>query len=206
MQCGYAKTLYIYIYLYNVPKPVKLSDLVGKDLSQIALFHFSISHFKSSSISPKMEHWNISLFSMTYRHTQRNIVEHYSTLHCLPPFNTIYSSISRPDTFYSHLTLVTKYDTLGVWARMFYPTATLWAPHNTTREEHVMTKHLVICSLCGDDYPQARRDIGYYSCLSCGDKEATETRLGWTIVPTPKGHYTRVTNLEELKHLNQKIK
>ena len=86
------------------------------------------------------------------------------------------------------------------------PYSNVMGSHNTTREEHVMTKHLVICSLCGDDYPQARRAIGYYSCLSCGDKEATEARLGWTIVPTPKGHYTRVTNLEELKHLNQKIK
>ena len=139
VQCGYAKTLYIYIYLYNVPKPAKLSDLVGKDLSQIALFHFSIAHFKSSSISIKNEHSNITLFSMTYRHTQHNITEHYRTLHRLPPFNTIYSSISRPDTFYSHLTLVTKYGIVYVWAQYIYPTATLWAPHNTTIEEHVMT-------------------------------------------------------------------
>ena len=76
---------------------------------------------------------------MTYRHTQHNITEHYRTLHCLPPFNTIYSSISRPDTFYSHLTLVTKYGIVYVWAQYIYPTATLWAPHNTTIEEHVMT-------------------------------------------------------------------
>ena len=89
VQCGYAKTLYIYIYLYNVPKPAKLSDLVGKDLSQIALFHFSISHSKSSSISLKMEHWNIALFSMTYRHTQRNIMEHYSTLQYITLLTTI---------------------------------------------------------------------------------------------------------------------
>jgi len=73
-------------------------------------------------------------------------------------------------------------------------------------ESHNTAELLASCSLCGDDYPQARRALGYYSCLSCGDKEATETRLGWTIVPTPKGHYTRVTNLEELKHLNQKVK
>jgi len=31
-----------------------------------------------------MEHWNITLFSITYRHPQRNIMEHYSTLHQTP--------------------------------------------------------------------------------------------------------------------------
>jgi hypothetical protein len=29
-------------------------------------------------------------------------------------------------------------------------------------------------------------------------------RAGWCIVPTPKGHYTRITNKDELQHLNQK--
>ena len=105
--------LYIYIF-YNVRFQRVFERSCWKDLSQIALFGFSIANFKSSSISIKNEHSNITLFSMTYRHTQQNITEHYRTLHRLPPFNTIYSSISRPDTFYSHLTLVTKYDIVYV--------------------------------------------------------------------------------------------
>ena len=60
------------------------------------------------------------------------------------------------------------------------------------------------CTECGDWFPDKRAELGYPHCLSCGDVHAQEERLGWCIVPTPKGHYTRVTNKEELKHLNQK--
>jgi hypothetical protein len=71
------------------------------------------------------------------------------------------------------------------------------------------------CVECGDPFPPKRAELGYpfppkraelgYStCLSCGDEHAQHERMGWTIVPTPKGHYTRITNREELKHLNQK--
>ena len=62
----------------------------------------------------------------------------------------------------------------------------------------------VECLSCGDLYPARRAQLGYSVCLSCGEQNAIEQRAGWCIVPTPKGHYTRVTNKEELKHLNQK--
>jgi len=60
------------------------------------------------------------------------------------------------------------------------------------------------CIECGDPFPPKRAELGYTTCLSCGDEHAQTERMGWTIVPTPKGHYTRITNREELKHLNQK--
>lgn len=60
------------------------------------------------------------------------------------------------------------------------------------------------CKDCGDTYPDARRALGYTTCLDCGEEAAREARMGWCVVPTPKGHYTRITNKEELKHLNQK--
>ena len=60
------------------------------------------------------------------------------------------------------------------------------------------------CIECGETYPQRRKELGYPTCLDCGEQAAREQRMGWCIVPTPKGHYTRVTNKEELKHLNQK--
>ena len=60
------------------------------------------------------------------------------------------------------------------------------------------------CIECGDWFPDKRAELGYPHCMACGDVHAQEERLGWCIVPTPKGHYTRVTNKEELKHLNQK--
>jgi len=67
------------------------------------------------------------------------------------------------------------------------------------REEHVM-----ICYKCGDAYPSGRHDLGYTTCLGCGEDDAVEARLGWCFVPLPKQGYTRITNVEELKHLNQK--
>lgn len=67
------------------------------------------------------------------------------------------------------------------------------------REEHVM-----ICYKCGDAYPSGRNDLGYSTCLGCGEDEAVEARASWTIVPLPKQGYTRITNPEELLDLNQK--
>jgi hypothetical protein len=62
------------------------------------------------------------------------------------------------------------------------------------------------CIACGADYPRPRAALGYNTCLDCGDFAARTERLTWTIVCTPKGHYTRITNKEELKSLNQKPK
>lgn len=60
------------------------------------------------------------------------------------------------------------------------------------------------CLTCGDTYPERRAALGYTTCLDCGDTQAREQRMGWAVVPLPKQGYTRVTNKEELKHLNQK--
>jgi hypothetical protein len=60
------------------------------------------------------------------------------------------------------------------------------------------------CIACGTDYPTQRAALGYNTCLDCGDFAARTERLTWTIVCTPKGHYTRITSKEELKCLNQK--
>ena len=62
------------------------------------------------------------------------------------------------------------------------------------------------CQRCGAFYPDAREALGYDICLDCGDGAARAERAGWCIVPTPKGHYTRITNPEELKTLNQKVR
>ena len=69
-----------------------------------------------------------------------------------------------------------------------------------------MTDNKPECSACGAAYPQRRKELGYHTCLDCGEHAAREQRMGWCIVPTPKGHYTRITNKEELKHLNQKVR
>jgi hypothetical protein len=60
------------------------------------------------------------------------------------------------------------------------------------------------CTVCGDAYHPRRAALGYQTCLDCGDRAAAEERTSWTVTCTPKGHYTRITNKEELKCLNQK--
>lgn len=62
------------------------------------------------------------------------------------------------------------------------------------------------CRLCGITYPPKRAALGYNTCLDCGDAAAATERAAWCIVPTPKGHYTRVTKKDDLKHLNQKTR
>ena len=63
------------------------------------------------------------------------------------------------------------------------------------------------CIHCGDFYPDERLTrAGYETCFTCGDAAARETRMGWCIVPLPKQGYTRVTQLHELKQLNQKVR
>jgi hypothetical protein len=62
------------------------------------------------------------------------------------------------------------------------------------------------CETCGEAYPAKRKALGYRLCLTCGEEAAREQRMGWCIVPTPKGHYTRITKKEELKQLNQKVR
>ena len=62
----------------------------------------------------------------------------------------------------------------------------------------------VECFECGETYPMRRAMLGYNVCLACGDIVAARQRASWCIVPTPKGHYTRVTNKADLLHLNQK--
>jgi hypothetical protein len=61
------------------------------------------------------------------------------------------------------------------------------------------------CTVCGEDIdPPKRVLLGYKVCLDCGDSTAKTERSTWTIVPTPKGHYTRITRKSDLLALNQK--
>ena len=62
------------------------------------------------------------------------------------------------------------------------------------------------CHECGETFPMRRAMLGYNVCLTCGDIVASSQRASWCIVPTPKGHYTRITKKEELKQLNQKVR
>ena len=62
------------------------------------------------------------------------------------------------------------------------------------------------CIGCGETFSIKRARLGYNVCLDCGDYQAHSQRASWCIVPTPKGHYTRITRKADLLSLNQKTR
>ena len=61
---------------------------------------------------------------------------------------------------------------------------------------------MALCIKCGDDYPTARRDLGYTTCLPCGDYAARQRK--WVTAPINKSNYMLITNYAELAQLNPK--
>lgn len=61
---------------------------------------------------------------------------------------------------------------------------------------------MAYCTRCGDDYPQGRRDLGYTTCLDCGDQQARLVRF--TVMPAySKGAY-QVVSKADIAHTNPK--
>ena len=58
------------------------------------------------------------------------------------------------------------------------------------------------CNKCGDDYPDARHNLGYRTCLSCGDAVARTIRH--LSAPLNKSNYVVISDLNDLKQLNPK--
>ena len=58
------------------------------------------------------------------------------------------------------------------------------------------------CSQCGETYPLARYNLGYRTCLECGD--AVAKQIKWLSAPINKSNYMLITNLDDLKQLNPK--
>lgn len=66
-----------------------------------------------------------------------------------------------------------------------------------------MHYHELICVSCyGERVPPARAEIGYRTCMTCGDKIAKATTR--TVAPMHKSNYMLITNREDLKGLNNK--
>jgi tRNA(Ile2) C34 agmatinyltransferase TiaS len=59
-----------------------------------------------------------------------------------------------------------------------------------------------LCVRCGDTYSAKRANAGYQLCLFCGEKDAQTRRH--TIAPMHKSNYMLITNMEDLKGLNNK--
>ena len=62
-----------------------------------------------------------------------------------------------------------------------------------------------LCPSCYiEDIPLQRYKLGYRTCLTCGEKDATQARKGWTVCPLSKSNYMLFTDLSLLKGLNPK--
>lgn len=61
---------------------------------------------------------------------------------------------------------------------------------------------MTFCSKCGDGYPLARHNLGYRTCLTCGDAVARTIRH--LSAPLNKSNYVFISNLNDLKQLNPK--
>jgi len=58
------------------------------------------------------------------------------------------------------------------------------------------------CVHCDALFPKERERLGYDTCLTCGEAEAKQ-RLH-TVVPMHKSNYVPVTNLIDLRGINNK--
>lgn len=58
------------------------------------------------------------------------------------------------------------------------------------------------CVVCGDDIVEGRRELGYNTCLKCG--EIISRMKKHTIAPMHKSNYMVITNLTDLHGLNNK--
>ena len=63
-------------------------------------------------------------------------------------------------------------------------------------------EHTPECMICGDEFALARWSIGYKTCLPCGDEAAAGVRR--TVVPLHKSNYMMVTDMDDLKGINNK--
>jgi len=57
------------------------------------------------------------------------------------------------------------------------------------------------CQYCGDHISLGRLDLGYTTCMPCGERDAVSRRH--TIVPMHKSNYVVVTDLSLLAQLTR---
>ena len=60
------------------------------------------------------------------------------------------------------------------------------------------------CVVCGDVVDARRAQLGYKLCLFCGEEAARAERKSWCVAPMHKSNYMLITNLDDLKGLNNK--
>ena len=69
-----------------------------------------------------------------------------------------------------------------------------------TMGDTMTDKHL--CNVCGTHILSARYNLGYRTCLFCGEVMASKRKF--TVVPMHKSNYVVISNKKELKGINNK--
>lgn len=60
------------------------------------------------------------------------------------------------------------------------------------------------CLFCGEYLSAGRWQLGYKSCLLCGEEQARQERMSWCVAPMHKSNYVLITNKADLTGLNNK--
>ena len=88
-----------------------------------------------------------------------------------------------------------------------YPKHSLESVGNTTLSFFVtmgdtMTGKYICKVCCSEAVAPARYNLGYHSCLKCG--QVTAGKRKFTVVPMHKSNYVVISNKKELKGINNK--
>lgn len=62
--------------------------------------------------------------------------------------------------------------------------------------------HTRLCLICGDEVVHERWRIGYKTCMPCGESAARS--ITRTVAPMHKSNYMLITDLGDLRGLNNK--
>ena len=65
-----------------------------------------------------------------------------------------------------------------------------------------LTKPIPQCRTCDAPYPDARKALGYATCLSCGEAESRQHKH--TVAPMHKSNYMLITSRADLIGINNK--
>ena len=81
----------------------------------------------------------------------------------------------------------------------------IWVVSLTKSAKTKTTNPMMIdCIHCGLEVNPDRAALGYGSCIHCGDIDAKKARESWCVAPLHKSNYTLITNLDDLKGINNK--
>ena len=65
---------------------------------------------------------------------------------------------------------------------------------------------MATCTICKINYSDKRKNIGYNTCLECGDKFANEEAIRKSKCIAPlfnKGAYQYIGSIDEVKHIGR---